>query len=138
MACEEWNGRERRKYRHLPTRVTVDYALRFAGDEKSIITEGRGVAKNISGDGMFLEISALSPQDLYKLKMRDDKLQITFTLPLSEDPIITLCELVWSKMVKPDINAIGIKFVSIKAVERAKILKYTINKLINDSLYEKS
>ncbi|MCK4261846.1 PilZ domain-containing protein, partial [bacterium] len=72
------------------------------------------------------------------LKMRDDKLQITFTLPLSEDPIITICELIWSKMVKPDLNAIGIKFVSIKAVDRAKILRYTINKFVNDSLYEKS
>ena len=132
---KKWNGPERRKYPRLSSRILVGYTPVSA---KKKYRHGNAIAANISGGGMYLEISDLVLSDLRRIESGAVReLELEFKLPFDNEQITTLSEIRWLKTVRSGLIALGIKFVNMDVKDMGKILRYVTSKFLEDRLEQK-
>ena len=130
-----WKGLEMRKYPRLPSHILVGYTL-MSGEKKH--RHGNAVAANISGGGMYLQISDLAPSDVRRIeKGAIRELELEFKLPFDNGQITALSEIRWSKPVRSGIIGVGVKFLNIGVKTRGRILRYVTSKFLEDGLEQK-
>lgn len=103
----------------------------------------KGIAKNISGGGLYIVIvSRLPKSTVKKLLEHRVRLSIEFYLPDFQSRVKALGEVQWSKekvhwwQIWPKRWSLGIKFTYIQPEDRDCIIKYVINKKIEDQLVD--
>ncbi len=129
---KKWNGSERRKYPRLPSHILVGYTIVWRNKKHS---HGNAIAADISGGGMYLQISDLAPSDLRRIeKGAIRELELEFKLPFDNGQITALSEIRWSKPVRSGIIGVGVKFLNIGVKKRGRILRYVTSKFLEDRL----
>lgn len=103
----------------------------------------KGWAKNISGGGLYTLIPRISKRTIKKLLEHGLKLSIEFYLPDFQNRVKVLGEIRWARKkskwwrVWSVLWALGVKFTYIQAEDKDCIIKYVINKQIEEHLLEK-
>lgn len=103
----------------------------------------KGVVKNISGGGIYLVSSQMNRCAVKKLLSHSFKLNIEFYLPDFQSRINVLGEIRWIKdriqwwNIFPKIWKMGIQFIYIEPSDKNSIIKYVINKQIENQLAKK-
>ncbi len=132
---------ELRQYPRLDQEFPVKYEVvpvdlsRPLGQPK-----GKAWVKNVSGGGMYLLISHFSQGMIKKLQQQSVKLSLVFCLPDFQNKIKVLAEVRWSKKKSPWWTfwsskwAMGVRYTAIQPEDRDCIIKYVINKQIEDHL----
>ena len=129
---KRWKGSERRKYPRLPSYILVGYTL-MSGEKKR--RHGNAIAANISGGGMYLQISDLMPSDLRGIKKEAiGELKLEFKLPFDNEQIAALSEIRWLKLIKSGVVGLGVKFLNIDVKDSGKIIRYVTSKFLEDRL----
>ncbi len=126
------NGSERREYPRLPSHILVGY---IPVSERKKYVHGNAIAANISGGGMYLQISDLAPSHLRRIeKGAIGELELEFKLPFNNEQIKTLSEIRWLKLVKSGVIGLGVKFLNMDVKDKGKLLRYVTSKFLEDKL----
>lgn len=134
-------GREQREYPRLEQEFSVNFDI-VPNDTASPMPkpQKKGIAKNISGGGMHFAASSLRKGVVKKLLSHSCKLNMEFYLPDFQNRINVLGEVRWAKdgfhwwSFFPTQWELGVKFVQIQQADKDSIIKYVINKQIEEQL----
>lgn len=134
-------GIENRQYPRLEQEFTILYDVVpntvLAPEPKPY---GKSVAKNISGGGLHLVMPRMPKRVVKKLLAHSHKLNLEFRLPDFNDKINILGEVRWAKgglkwwNILPVKRELGVKFIYTQAHYKDAIIKYVINKQIEEQL----
>lgn len=125
----EW---ERKEHLRIPSHILVGYTL-ILGRKKS--RQGNAIAADISGGGMYLQISDLMPPDLERIEEGEiHELELEFKLPLDSEEIKVPSEIRWVKPVKSGVVSLGVQFLNMSMKDKGKILRYMTSKFIEEGL----
>lgn len=135
--------RDKRQFPRLEQEFTVYYDVVSNELPEPLSQPGRkGKAKNISGGGLYLVLPSIYQRTIKKLLNHGSKLSLEFYLPDFQDRIRVFAEVRWSRGtsrfwdVLPRCWELGVRFVYIHPETRDAIVKYVINKQIEDHLTE--
>jgi c-di-GMP-binding flagellar brake protein YcgR len=132
---------EKREYPRLEQGIPVFYEIISKSTRKiSAIYKKKGIMKNIGGGGLYFISSKLWRMTVRKLLSHSLNLNIEFYLPDFQNKINIVGEVRWEKDGKrwwnilPKRHELGVKFTSIKPEDKDAIIKYVINKQIENQL----
>lgn len=132
---------EHREYPRLEEEFPVYFDIVPNSVQKPIPRPQRkGVAKNISGGGLYLISSRIRKGIVKRLLGHLGKLSIEFCLPDFQHKISILGEVRWVKGLSAWWNMfprhweLGVRFIYIQPEDKNSIIKYVINKQIEDHL----
>lgn len=134
-------GTEQREY----TRLDQEFRVYFDVVPNSLqkptdFPRREGIAKNISGGGIYFVSSKMYKGIIKRLLGHFSKLSMEFCLPDFQDKIKVLGEVRWVKgrLQWWDILGrrweLGVRFIYIRPEDRDSIIKYIINKQIENHL----
>lgn len=134
-------GEELREY----PRLEQEFLINFEIVAKTVTTpivkpEQKGKARNISGGGLYLIVSGMGKGIVKKLLEREVKLSIEFYLPDFQNKIRALGEARWARAKQGWLSyfsgawELGIRFVQIQTEDKDSIIKYIINRQIEEHL----
>lgn len=134
-------GIEQREYARLDQEFTVFFDVVPNSIQKPVeFPKRKGTAKNISGGGLYFISSKMHQGIIRKLLGHFNKLSLEFYLPDFQNKIRALGEVRWvkGKLRWWNIFArdweLGVRFIYIRPEDRDSIIKYIINKQIEDHL----
>lgn len=134
-------GIEQREYPRLEQEFPLRFEVVSADLSRPLVKPPRkGLVKNISGGGLYIVVSRLRRSTIKKLTEHHFQLTIEFYLPDFQNRVKALGEVQWSKeksrwwQIWPKLWALGIRFTYIQPEDRDCIVKYVINKQIEDHL----
>lgn len=132
---------ELREYPRLEQEFTVYFDVVPKRETAPLAKPQRkGLAKNISGGGLYLVTSKLRKGIIKNLLDHLCKLTIEFYLPDFQNKIRVLGEVRWVKEklhwwdIYPKTRELGVRFVYIQPEDKDSIIKYVINKEIEEHL----
>ena len=136
-------SKDQRQFPRLDQEFTVYYEVVSNELTEPLIQLARkGKARNISGGGLYLVLSGIYQRAIRKLLNHQNKLSLEFYLPDFQDRVRVFAEVRWSRGkprwwdVLPRCWELGVRFVYIHPETRDAIVKYVINKQIEDHLTE--
>lgn len=134
-------GIEQREYTRLDQEFVVFFDVVQNSLQKPVeFPRRKGTAKNISGGGLYFVPSRMYKRIVKKLLGHFNKLSMEFNLPDFQNKVRVLGEVRWVKGKLQWWNILarhwelGVRFVYIRPEDRDSIIKYIINKQIEDHL----
>lgn len=134
-------GIELREYPRLEEEFPVYFEVVPNSQERPVSRPlKKGIAKNISGGGLYLISPRMRKGLIKKLLAHLNKLSIEFYLPDFQHRISILGEVRWVKKISrwwkmfPRHWELGVRFTYIPAGDRDSVIKYVINKQIEHHL----
>lgn len=135
---------ERREYPRLEQEFEVLFSVVPSTGTKPVSAPTKkGLAKNISGGGLYLITPRMFKGTIKKLNNHICKLSMEFYLPDFQNKIRVLGEICrvkdsirWWKIF-PKHWELGVRFTHIQPQDKDSIIKYIINKQIEDHLVKK-
>lgn len=132
---------EHREYPRLEEEFPVYFEVVPNSVQKPVPRPQRkGIAKNISGGGLYLISPRMRRGLMKKLLSHLSKLSIEFYLPDFQHKISVLGEVRWVNgllqwwSIFPRHWELGVRFIYIPPQDKDSIIKYVINKQIEDHL----
>lgn len=105
--------------RRLETRIGAEFDVTFESDHNFYT----GFTENLSEGGVFIAGYAVSSQ----LRAVGERIQIRFTLPGVEKPIIAVAELRWHRQYNPVSDTppgVGLRFIELSDEDRRFIERF--------------
>lgn len=134
-------GKEQRKFPRLEKEFPVFFSVVPSDLEKPVSEHSKkGFAKNISGGGLYLVLPKINRSVIKKLLDRTCKLSMEFHLPDFQHKIKVFAEVRRVKNVSRCLAffscnwELGVRFIYIHDEDKDSIIKYVINKEIEDHL----
>lgn len=134
-------GIEKREYPRLEQEFAVFFDVVPNNTEKPIPKPQRKcIAKNISGGGLYLVSPKMRRGIIKRLLGHLNKMNLEFYLPDFQQKINALGEVRWAKdglqwwNIFPRCWELGVRFLYIEPSDRDSIIKYVINRQIEDHL----
>lgn len=134
-------GKELREYPRLNQEFPVSFEVVPLDLPRPVAQPQRKAwAKDISGGGMYLLFSFLSKKAVRKLLQKSARFSLVFNLPDFQNKIKVLAETRWGSKKAPwwcfwcSRWALGVKFVFIQSEDKDCIIKYVINRQIEEHL----
>jgi len=123
---KETYGWERRRYIRLDSIFPIEFR-KIEGDKLGALYEG--FTKDISRNGICLEVKALHGKQIENLVPGQTKLRLTINMPLHAEPIEAIGVVKWiQKLEGPSVDkySMGIFYDNIKDTDASHIIKYSL------------
>ena len=123
---KETYGWERRRYIRLDSIFPIEFR-KIEGDKLGALHEG--FTKDISRNGICLEVKALHGKQIEDLVPGQTKLRLTINMPLHSEPIEAIGVVKWiQKLEGPSVDkySMGIFYDNIKDADASHIIKYSL------------
>ena len=119
---------ERRKYVRLQPKeaISVRFKVVTQTEGEKTASSHRAKTKDVSGGGMFLEISLLKPTLLEGVLRGTHNLFLEIDVPTLSHPLKALAKVVWVEGKASDKYGVGVSFLSINEEDRDNLMEYII------------
>jgi len=129
------SARERRGFirLRLPRPIGIKFKIVSTDSKVKLFKRGRTYTRNISGSGMFLELSRVSEGVVERLLSGKNRITLELTIPGHRSKIRIIGKAVWTDrkgVAGHRAHGVGIRFVEITEKDRERLIYYMLDLIL--------